>query len=195
MADPGDASQHYRLFTTPKAVAGAAGASAADLRARLQAGAGFASRYHELRLLGAGGMGRVLLHHDALIGRDDMAIDARFATNRSRLENVDALELELSAAIRQRTTDEWFELLEPANACALGKVNTIADLFEDPHVAARGMLVDIPMPYGKPGTLTLPNSPLHLSNTPTVVGQTMPEHGGDTDRVLARWLGGLHARR
>ena len=70
MADPGDASQHYRLFTTPKAVAGAAGASAADLRARLQAGAGFASRYHELRLLGAGGMGRVLLHHDALIGRD-----------------------------------------------------------------------------------------------------------------------------
>ncbi len=125
----------------------------------------------------------------ALIGRDDMAIDARFATNRSRLENVDTLEVELSAAIRQRTTDEWFELLEPANACALGKVNTIADLFEDPHVAARGMLVDIPMPYGKPGTLTLPNSPLHLSSTPTVVGQTMPEHGGDTDRVLARWLG------
>lgn len=125
----------------------------------------------------------------ALIGRDDMAIDARFATNRSRLENIDALEVELSAAIRQRTTDEWFELLEPANACALGKVNTIADLFEDPHVAARGMLVDIPMPYGKPGTLTLPNSPLHLSNTPAVVGQTMPEHGGDTDRVLAQWLG------
>jgi len=125
----------------------------------------------------------------ALIGRDDMAIDARFATNRSRLENVDALEVELSAAIRQRATDEWFELLEPANACALGKVNTIADLFEDPHVAARGMLVDIPMPYGKPGTLTLPNSPLHLSSTPAVVGQTMPEHGGDTDRVLAQWLG------
>lgn len=125
----------------------------------------------------------------ALIGRDDMAVDERFATNRARLENVDVLETELSAAIRERTTDEWFDLLEPANVCALGKVNTIADLFHDPHVAARAMLVDIPMPYGKPGTLKLPNSPIHLSATPAVVGRPMPEHGGDTDDVLEHWLG------
>lgn len=125
----------------------------------------------------------------ALIGRDEMAVDERFATNRARLENVDALEIELSAAIRERTTDEWFGLLEPANVCALGKVNTIADLFDDPHVAARGMLIDIPMPYGKPGTLKLPNSPLHLSGTPAVVGRPMPEHGGDTDEVFEHWLG------
>ncbi len=125
----------------------------------------------------------------ALIGRDDMAVDERFATNRARLENVDALEVELSAAIRERTTGEWFELLEPANVCALGKVNTIADLFDDPHVAARGMLVDVPMPYGKPGALKLPNSPLHLSATPAVVGRSMPEHGGDTDEVFEHWLG------
>jgi crotonobetainyl-CoA:carnitine CoA-transferase CaiB-like acyl-CoA transferase len=51
------------------------------------------------------------------------------------------------------------------------------------------MLVDVPMPYGKPGTLKLPNSPLHLSATPAVVGRTMPEHGGDTDRIFAEWLG------
>lgn len=125
----------------------------------------------------------------ALIGRDDMAIDPRFATNRARLENIDALEPELVAALKERTTDDWFGVLEPANACALGKVNTIADLFEDPHVAARGMLIDVPMPYGKPGSLKLPNSPLHLSGTPVVAGATMPEHGGDTDDVLARWLG------
>ena len=125
----------------------------------------------------------------ALIGHDEMAVDERFATNRARLENVDALEAELGAAIRARTTDEWFALLEPANVCALGKVNTIADLFDDPHVAARGMLVDVPMPYGKPGSLKLPNSPLHLSATPAVVGGPMPEHGGDTDEVFEHWLG------
>ena len=51
------------------------------------------------------------------------------------------------------------------------------------------MLVDIPMPYGKPGSLTLPNSPMHLSGTPTVVGKPMPEHGGDTGAVLRSWLG------
>ena len=80
-------------------------------------------------------------------------------------------------------------MIEPANVCAIGKVNTIADLFEDPHVAARSMLVDVPLPYGHPGSLKLPNSPMHLSATPTVVGKPMPEHGGDTADVLHGWLG------
>ncbi len=124
----------------------------------------------------------------ALIDRDDMAFDERFVSNRGRLENHDALDAELEAALARKTTDEWFEMLEPANVCAVGKVNTIADLFDDPHVAARKMLVDIPMPYGKPGALKLPNSPMHLSGTPTVVGHPMPEHGGNTDEVLGRWL-------
>ena len=125
----------------------------------------------------------------AVLGRDDMAFDPRFASNRARLENVDALELELCEALAAKTTEEWFEVIEPANVCSVGKVNTIADLFEDPHVAARGMLVDVPMPYGLPGTLTLPNSPMHLSATPTVVGKPMPGHGGDSDSVLQEWLG------
>lgn len=125
----------------------------------------------------------------ALLGRDDMAMDERFATNRARLENIDLLEEQLCGALAQKTTDEWFALLEPANVCAIGKVNTIADLFHDPHVAARNMLVEIPMPYGKAGTLTLPNSPIHLSATPTTVGRPMPEHGGNTTEVLSQWIG------
>src|SRR5688572_11742836 len=35
----------------------------------------------------------------ALIGRDDMALDPRYATNRARLENVDALEEELHRSL------------------------------------------------------------------------------------------------
>ena len=125
----------------------------------------------------------------ALIDRDDMAFDPRFASNRARLENVDALEAAMIETLATRTTAEWFGIIEPANVCAIGKVNSIADLFDDPHLAARNMLVELPMPYGKPGTLTLPNSPLHLSGTPTVVGKPMPEHGGDTTDVLFEWLG------
>ncbi|MFN8507236.1 MAG: CaiB/BaiF CoA-transferase family protein [Dehalococcoidia bacterium] len=125
----------------------------------------------------------------ALLGRDEMALDPRFAANRARMENIDAMEAELAAALAEKTTDEWFAILEPANVASVGKVNTIADLFEDPHVRARNMLVDVPMPYGKAGSLKLPNSPMHLSGTPTVVGKPMPEHGGDTTPVLAEWLG------
>ena len=125
----------------------------------------------------------------ALLDRDDMALDPRFATNRARLENIDALEENLNEALRRKTTEEWFAILEPANVCSIGKVNTIADLFHDPHVRARRMLVDIPLPYGKPGTITLPDSPIHLSATPTVVGRRMPEYGEHTDEVLQRWAG------
>lgn len=125
----------------------------------------------------------------AVIGRDDLAVDERFRTNRGRLEHVDALEVELTRTLRGRTTDEWFALLEAADVCSVGKVNSIVDLFDDPHVAARGMLVDIPLPYGLSGSLKLPNSPIRLSMTPPVVGRPMPEHGGDTAEVLQRWAG------
>jgi CoA:oxalate CoA-transferase len=125
----------------------------------------------------------------ALIGRDDMAFDERFATNRARLDHIAELEEGLNEALRAKTTAEWFAIIEPANVCSVGKVNTIDDLFRDPHLEARGMLVDIPMPYGLPGSLKLPNSPLHLSATPTVVGTPMPEYGGHTDAVLGEWLG------
>ncbi len=125
----------------------------------------------------------------ALIGRDDLALDPRFSSNRARIENVEALEAELNVTLATKTTAEWFAILRDTNVCAVGKVNSIADLFADPHVQARGMLVDVPLPYGLAGSLTLPASPMRLSETPAVVGAPMPEHGGDTDVVLARWLG------
>jgi CoA:oxalate CoA-transferase len=124
-----------------------------------------------------------------LIDRDDLAFDERFASNRARLENVDALEEEMHRSMAARTTDEWFEVLRDSNVCAIGKLNSIADLFEDPHVTARGMLVDVPMPYGMRGSLKLPASPVHLSETPATVRAPMPGHGADTDAVLGEWLG------
>jgi CoA:oxalate CoA-transferase len=123
-----------------------------------------------------------------LIDRDDLALDERFASNRARLENVDALEVEMHRSMAARTTDEWFEILRDSNVCAIGKLNSIADLFEDPHVSARGMLVDVPMPYGIDGSLKLPTSPVHLSETPAVIRAPMPGHGADTDGVLGEWL-------
>jgi crotonobetainyl-CoA:carnitine CoA-transferase CaiB-like acyl-CoA transferase len=102
---------------------------------------------------------------------------------------VEALEAGLNQVLHEKTTDEWFEILEPADICSIGKVNTIADLFEDEHVQARKMLVDVPLPYGLDGALTLPNTPMHLSGTPAPVGTPMPEHGQHTSDVLESWLG------
>lgn len=125
----------------------------------------------------------------ALIERDDMAFDPRFASNRARMENFDEMERELNSALSKRTTEEWFAILEPANVGSIGKVNSIPDLFHDPHVEARNMLVDIPLPYGTEQSLKLPNTPINLSETPATVGKGMPGHGEDTDLVLREWAG------
>lgn len=125
----------------------------------------------------------------ALIDRDDLGFDERFETNARRLDHQDELTAELNDALRKRTTEEWLAILEPANLAAVSRVNTIADLFHDPHVEARHALVDIPMPDGKPGALKLPNSPVHLSATPAEVGEPMPGYGQHTDEVLRGWLG------
>ena len=125
----------------------------------------------------------------ALIERDDLGQDKRFENNQVRLNNTEALEYELTSTLRKKTTADWFSILEVSNCCSVGKVNSIADLFTDEHVQARNALVDIPLPYGKPGTLKLPNTPLRLSETPAKINRPMPEHGGNTDTVLQTWLG------
>ena len=124
----------------------------------------------------------------ALIGRDDLAADERFRSNRARVANVDDLEEQIRAVFATRTVQDWIELLRESGAGSFSGVNAVPDLFEDPQVAARGALVEVPLPYGRAGTWTLPNSPLRLSGTPTSVGQRMPEYGEHTDDVLSVWL-------
>ena len=131
----------------------------------------------------------------ALIDRDDLAFDERFLTNDVRVKNQEALIAELSKATVQRTTEEWIGILEPANVASLGRVNTVEDLFHDPHVAARQALVDVPMPDGLEGSLKLPNSPLRLSGTPAQVGTPMPGYGEHTEEILGGWLGVTDADR
>jgi CoA:oxalate CoA-transferase len=125
----------------------------------------------------------------ALIGRDELGFDERFTNNEARIAHQPELEAELSRALQARTTAQWMAILEPANVASLGQVNTIADLFNDPHVLAREALVEIPMPDGRPGSMTLPNTPIRLSASPAQVGMPMPGYGEHTDEVLGDWLG------
>ena len=61
----------------------------------------------------------------SLIERDDLVFDDRFVSNRARLENIEALEHELNAALVKKTTEEWFDILRETNVCAVGKVNSL----------------------------------------------------------------------
>jgi formyl-CoA transferase len=61
-------------------------------------------------------------------------------------------------------------------------VNTTEDVFRDPHVAARGFLVEVDHPYT--GPLRYPGAPFRMMRTPWRAGRA-PLLGEHTAEVLA----------
>src|SRR5207245_9596440 len=89
-------------------------------------------------------------------GRADWMSDPRFATAQARLEHVDALEQEIEAVLMTRPTAHWVEKLDAAEVPG-GPVNRYDEILNDPHIAARKMVVDIEHPkIGPMKTIGLP---------------------------------------
>ncbi|WP_133490453.1 CaiB/BaiF CoA-transferase family protein [Alcanivorax sp. 24] len=119
-------------------------------------------------------------------GHPEWAADERYATNRARVDNRDTLIPLMRQNTVMRTTREWIEVLEQAGV-PCGPVNSIADVFQDPHVQARGMQLE--MPHPSLGTVPQVASPLRLSASPVRYRTAPPLLGEHTDEVLAQTLG------
>lgn len=110
-----------------------------------------------------------------------LAGDVRFATNAGRVRHRDVLVPMLQSAFRARDRHAWLALLEAAGI-PCGPVNDIADVFADPQVRARGMVVEAPHPLA--GVVALVDSPMKLSATPVDLRYAPPLLGQHTDEVL-----------
>ncbi|UUZ77717.1 CoA transferase [Polaromonas sp. P1(28)-13] len=121
----------------------------------------------------------------AAAGCAGLALDARFATNPDRVAHRVQLAAELSARTVSRTTADWVALLEAAGV-PCGPINTLAEVFEDPQVRARGMQID--MPHSAGGTVPLVANPLRLSSTPPQYTTAPPQLGEHTRQVLSSLL-------
>lgn len=119
-------------------------------------------------------------------GREDLLADPRFATNAKRVENRQAVTEALIPTMTSRTTAEWVEKLE-AQKIGSGPINTLKDVFADPHVQARGMLVE--MPHGSGATVKVVANPVKLSATPADYRMPPPLLGEHTEQVLSGLLG------
>jgi crotonobetainyl-CoA:carnitine CoA-transferase CaiB-like acyl-CoA transferase len=64
-----------------------------------------------------------------------------------------------------------------------GPVQDAAEIFADPHFAARGMLVEVEQP-GSATPVTIAGVPVHLSATPGAVRGRAPRLGEHTAEVL-----------
>ncbi|WP_408011672.1 CaiB/BaiF CoA transferase family protein [Pseudalkalibacillus sp. A8] len=105
----------------------------------------------------------------------------KFSTNPNRIQNRDQLIALLSERIKQKTTKEWCKILDDSGI-PCGPINSIKEVFEDPQVKSRGMVIDLEHP--KAGTIKVVGSPLKLSRTPVEVRRHPPLPGEHTEEVL-----------
>ncbi len=125
----------------------------------------------------------------AELGHPELANDARYADNKSRVANRVGLIEMIAEATLARTTCDWVTALEAANV-PCGPVNSIADVFADPQVVSRGLQRAIDHPLG--GTAPTVASPLRFSRTPVEYRNAPPLLGSDTQAILAETLGLTH---
>ena len=115
------------------------------------------------------------------IGRADMIEDPRFRTNTDRVRNIDACEAPIAAFIAARTLAENLAVFGAAEVTA-APVYEIDQLMEDPHVAARAMLVEAP--DAEAGSVLMHNVIPRLSDTPGRLRRPAPALGEHTRAVL-----------
>jgi len=118
-------------------------------------------------------------------GRPDLAEDARFATNRARVEHRDVLIPILRHLTTARTTAQWVQALE-SRAVPCGPINAVEQVFQDPQVRARGLRIDLP--HAEAGPVPLVASPIRLSETPVDYRRAPPALGEHTAQVLEELL-------
>ena len=90
--------------------------------------------------------------------------------------------------MRSKTTTEWVDKLE-ALKIGCGPINTLEQVFADPHVQARGVVVNMPHADADGGEVKVIANPVRLSETPADYRITAPMLGEHTDDVLGSLLG------
>ncbi len=120
------------------------------------------------------------------LGRPDLATDPRFAANRDRLIHRKLLVELCEAETRKHTVEALYAALTAAGVPA-APIRELEDVFGDPQIQAREMVVTAPQRDG--GAVTLLASPIRLSDTPIEVYRAPPGVGDDTDAVLGELLG------
>jgi crotonobetainyl-CoA:carnitine CoA-transferase CaiB-like acyl-CoA transferase len=118
------------------------------------------------------------------LGKPELARYSRHEEHLKRAPNAEERQVreQLQAVFRQRTCDQWVDFLRDKNVC-IGPVNTVAEVFDDPHVRHRQMLLEHHDPAF--GSVRQAGIALKLSDTPGHVRHLGPWLGQHTEEVLA----------
>ncbi|ASC64294.1 CoA transferase [Achromobacter denitrificans] len=120
------------------------------------------------------------------IGLPELSADPRFSTNPQRVKNREELVPLLAERMATGERDHWLAALEGVGVPA-GPINTLDQVYEDPHVLARGMKRELPHPAA--GKVPMAASPLKFSGSPVEYRRPPPMLGEHTGQVLSERLG------
>jgi crotonobetainyl-CoA:carnitine CoA-transferase CaiB-like acyl-CoA transferase len=116
-----------------------------------------------------------------ILGHPEWREDPAFADDTGRVRHRDDLAARIEAVTAGQPGSHWLSLLE-ANDIPCGPINDYAQVFADPQVLARGMVVESDHPtLGRLRTL---GSPIKMSRTPPIVHRRAPLLGEHTAEVL-----------
>jgi len=121
------------------------------------------------------------------IDRPELADDDRFVTNADRVEQMDELEREIEAALVERTTDEWMEVLVEDAGLPAGPVQSVEEALYNEQTEARGMVTEMDAP-GRDEPIPVIEHPLNFSGADTGF-ESPPPRLGEHNREVFRELG------
>ena len=118
------------------------------------------------------------------IGRAELISDPRFEVNAGRMANRPALEATLGETLKTQPMAHWLSILEAAGV-PCGPIYDISQVYADPQVIARDMVVEVEHPTA--GTIRNVGIPVKFSETPGNIRRPPPRFGEHTEEVLAEF--------
>src|SRR5213593_11260 len=120
------------------------------------------------------------------MGREDLLADPRFTTMARRAEHADEINAIVAAWCKERTAREIQDVLE-RHEVPFGVACSVADIFADPHVQARGDIVEVEDPVI--GPVRMQGVYPRFSRTPGAIRTGAPRLGAHNDEVYGGLLG------
>ena len=118
----------------------------------------------------------------AALDREDFAADPRFRTNPDRVAHREVLLPELQDILAAQPTAHWRNVFDAAGV-PNGPIYLLSELFADPQVQNRGLVVEMEHPAA--GHIRQTGIPVRLSVTPGSIRTPPPQLGEHTDAILS----------
>ncbi len=119
----------------------------------------------------------------AVLGAPELARDPKFIDNKARLANRAEIVGKLTTLTQARQSADLLEKLEAVGVPA-GPINTLDQVFADPHVRHRGMQLALASADAKGGTIPGVRTPIMIDGAPMAAPRPAPKLGEHTAEIL-----------